>query len=372
MFKKLLSMWAIALLTGVSVMSQNAPGDVADLIGARASSGESALRNRGYRFVKREKGGDRSYANWWRSNTQTCLSVVTYDGRYESIVSVGAADCNQSSGGNWGGNNNGGQVNPPSWAKGTFYATGPRGEQITLTISNNGSVTANVNGGMSYGSFTRGNYITIGGSTSSVVRNGGGIATISTSDGQRIDYSKNSWGNINNNNNNNNAGGQISPPSWARGTFYGRGPGGEQITLTIGNNGSVTANVNGGMSYGSFTRGNYITIGGSTSSVVRNGGGIATVSTSDGQRIDYSKSSWGGGGNTDSTPASLNDLIGYRTAAGDSVTRNRGFRNVDTFRTGNSTYKIWWRRQSNQCVQVTVVDDQYLHINDIGSHPKCR
>jgi len=71
-----------ALLVGMgNVQAQDTPGDVSDLVGARASSGESQLRSRGYRFIKTSKGGDRSYSNWWRSSTRTCITVATFDGR---------------------------------------------------------------------------------------------------------------------------------------------------------------------------------------------------------------------------------------------------------------------------------------------------
>lgn len=391
MFKKLLSIGALTLVTGVAVLSQNAPGDVADLVGVRASSGESELRNRGYRFVKTEKSSGRSYSNWWRSNTNTCLSVVTYDGRYDSILAVTPADCNQSSGGNnggswggnWGGNSNGGQVSPPSWARGTFYGTGPGGEQITLTINNNGSVTANVSGGMNYGTFTRGNYLNLGGFTSSVTRNGNGITTTSTNNGERINYSRNSW-NTGNNNNSNNSGGWNGgwnggnegsrPPSWARGTFYGTAPNGTQIQLTINDGGSVTATIGGSPNYGTYSNGTLI-INGQASRLERSGDGFVTVSNGNGERIYYSRNTWGGGGNSGGSNEpmpNLIDLIGVRSAQGDAEARNRGFRIVDTSRDGNRVLKTMWRARSRQCYQVTVVDDQYLHVYDIQTHSKCR
>lgn len=78
------------------------PTDVADLVGARASSGETQLRNRGYRFVKSEKGEDRIWSNWWSRSKSVCLNVVTMNGRYNSIMSTPPSDCNQS-GSNGGG-----------------------------------------------------------------------------------------------------------------------------------------------------------------------------------------------------------------------------------------------------------------------------
>jgi len=363
--KKLLIACAITFVMPFAAIAQNTPADVSDLVGIRASSGESELRSRGYQFVKTEKSGDSSYSNWWRSNTRTCLTVRTFNGRYDSIVAVTLADCNQYSG-----SNNSDQVSPPSWARGTFYGTGPGGEQITLTINNNGSVTANVNGGMSYGTFTRGNYLNLGGATASVTRNGSGITTTRTDNGERISYSKNSWNNGGNWNNGNNSGGQVSPPSWARGTFYGTGPGGEQITLTINSNGSVTASVNGSPSYGSFTRGNYLSLGGATSSVTRNGSGITTTRTDNGERINYSKNSWGGGNNGGGY-VNVNDLIGIRASSGESELQNRGFRNTRGYKSSNKSYTIWWNGNVRQCIRVTTEDGRYSDIISTSDY-SCR
>ena len=372
--KRIFFLVLVVKLAVLSVAAQDTPSDVRDLVGARAAGGETQLVNRGYRFVKTEKAGDRIWSNWWKASSRVCLTVATVNGRYDSIVSAPPFDCNQSS--NSGGNN-GGQVSPPSWARGTFYGTGPGGEQITLTINNNGSVTADVNGGMSYGTFTQGNYLNLGGATASVTRNGNGITTTRTDNGERINYSKNSWNSGNNggnSNNGNNSGGQVAPPSWARGTFYGRGPGGEQITLTISSNGSVTANVNGSPSYGSFTRGNYLSLGGATSSVTRNGDGITTTRTDNGERISYSRNGWGGGNNGgwNGDRVDVSDLVGARASSGESQLQSRGFRNVDGFKTGTTSYTIWWRGRSSQCVQVATADGRYDSVMEIESHPKCR
>lgn len=78
--------------------SDQAPSDVRDLVGARASSGETQLRNRGYRFIKTEKGRERSYSNWWHSGRRVCLNVVTMNGRYDEIMTTHPVDCNRSDG----------------------------------------------------------------------------------------------------------------------------------------------------------------------------------------------------------------------------------------------------------------------------------
>jgi hypothetical protein len=117
-------------------------------------------------------------------------------------------------------------------------------------------------------------------------------------------------------------------------------------------------------------------INGQTSRLERSGDGFVTVSNANGERIYYSRSTWGGGGGGNSgnnePQININDLIGFRSAAGDREARNRGFKIVDTTVDGNRMLKTMWRERSKQCLQVTVVDDQYLHIYDIQSHRKCK
>lgn len=181
----------------------------------------------------------------------------------------------------WGGGGGGGSaVTPPGWAQGTFYGNAPDGSQIALTISSNGSVNASVNGQMSYGTFTRGNNLYIDGARSRVTRQGDGILTVRTDNGERISYSRSGNGG-------GDPGDQVRPPSWARGTFFGTAPDGSRITLTINANGRVTANVEGQMSYGSFTEGNVLSINGAYARVTSSSRGIRTVRTDNGEVINY-------------------------------------------------------------------------------------
>lgn len=350
----------LALAVGVftvSVPGQDTPRELRDLIGVRASSGESELRKRGYEFVKSDTGGDRVFTNWWNNSRRQCIIVGTANGRYASIVTAPAFDCNRNENNSGGG----GRFNPPNWAVGTFYGSGPNGERITLSIGSDGNINANVGGSMSYGNWGRSNTIIINGATSVVTRTNSGIATTRRDNSERIEYSRTPW-------NDNNAGGsQVSPPNWAVGTFYGTGPNGERITLMIGSDGNVRADVNGSMSSGSFTRGNFLVIGGARSLVTRNGDGIATTRRDNGERIEYSRNRWNSGGKVD-----VSDLIGVRASSGESELRNRGFRNVDNFSVSNTRYMIWWRNQSRQCLQVVVANGRYDAIDDIGTHPRCR
>lgn len=180
-------------------------------------------------------------------------------------------------GGGWQGNGTG--VRPPTWAVGTFYGTSPAdGAPITLTITANGQVTASVGGGQSYGVYTRGNMINIDGNRSRVYNSNDGLRTVSTSDGQTINYSRNFVGG-------GSYGGNV--PTWAIGSFIGSSPAdGSPIYLNISGDGRVTVGLGGGGSYGTLN-GTTLTIDGNTSTVSRRGNGIRTTSTSDGQQIDY-------------------------------------------------------------------------------------
>ena len=85
----------LVLVSASAVLAQNTPSDVKDLVGARAAGGQTQLENRGYTFVKTTEGDDRKWSNWWHAGKKVCLTVATVDGRYNSITSGPAFDCNQ-------------------------------------------------------------------------------------------------------------------------------------------------------------------------------------------------------------------------------------------------------------------------------------
>ena len=375
---------AMCFVFTVSLIAQGTPSDLRDLVGVRAAAGETQLRNRGYSFVRTYENNDRKWTTWWNSRNSACVTVTTLDGRYNSIVNSQPADCNR--GGGWGGGSGGGwgggsgnQITPPSWAQGTFYGTGPNGQQIQLTITREGSVTAVIGGNQSFGSFTRGNYLNMDGAIATVNRQGNGLVTTRNDNGERIVYTRGSggwdggsgggWGG-------GGSGDAIAPPNWARGTFYGTGPNGQRIDLTIASNGQVTAVIGAGQSYGTYTRGNYLNMGGATATVVRQGNGFVTTRTDNGERIVYTRSGGGwdggsGGGWGGGNYAQFDDIIGMRSSEAESELRSRGFRNVDSYRSGDMRYTVWWRSASRQCVQSTTLDGRYDSVVDIGSHRKC-
>lgn len=273
--KTLIYMTLILGMLSIPAFAQDTPRDLRDLVGARASSGESELRRRGFTFVKTEEGGDRKWSNWWNNRRNLCITVVTMNGRYNSIVDSPAFDCNRGNNAGGGGNNNNQQMNPPAWAVGTFYGSGPNGERITLTISNTGNVQADINGGMSYGIYITGNRFNINGAIARVTRQRNGILTTRVDNGEQIAYSRTTWG------------------------------GGNQ------------------------------------------------------------------GGNQGGNKVDVSDLVGARASSGEREMQSRGFRNVDGFKTGNTSYTIWWRRQSRQCIQVATANGRYDSLVDIQTHPRC-
>lgn len=70
--------------------------------------------------------------------------------------------------------------------------------------------------------------------------------------------------------------------------------------------------------------------------------------------------------------ARIDDLQGARAAGGMSELERRGFTQVDNFTSGNTRYSIQWKRDSRQCVQVTIAEGRFYDIRDIGQHPNCR
>jgi hypothetical protein len=92
---------AAALVTQpVSLTAQGLPGSVRDLVGVRASAGESAMETRGYTYISGTVREDRKIVYWWNPSTKECVRVTTFDGRFEKLAIVAKSDCNQKGGSN--------------------------------------------------------------------------------------------------------------------------------------------------------------------------------------------------------------------------------------------------------------------------------
>ena len=81
---------------------------------------------------------------------------------------------------------------------------------------------------------------------------------------------------------------------------------------------------------------------------------------------------WGGSGGSGGGWAEFADLNGSRAPGAQNTLRQRGFRNVDGFRSGSTAYTIWFRESSRQCIQMAVADGRVDSIVDIHNHPRCR
>lgn len=84
---------AAALIFTQTALAQDPAPGLQDLVGARGGSGEQALKERGYKFVKGEKSGSDSYTNWRNARTGQCITVRTANGRYQSLVTAPDFDC---------------------------------------------------------------------------------------------------------------------------------------------------------------------------------------------------------------------------------------------------------------------------------------
>ncbi|WP_395394569.1 hypothetical protein WBP07_04755 [Novosphingobium sp. BL-8A] len=73
-----------------------------------------------------------------------------------------------------------------------------------------------------------------------------------------------------------------------------------------------------------------------------------------------------------SDAVTVSDMNGWRASSADVELKNRGFTNVDAMQSGSTSYTIWYRRASSQCVQMTTAEGKTTDVRDIGTHPKCK
>ena len=66
-----------------------------DLVGVKGASGEMALKNRGYTWMRTDPSGSDVYSYWRENENGQCITVRTTDGRYASIAYAPASDCEQ-------------------------------------------------------------------------------------------------------------------------------------------------------------------------------------------------------------------------------------------------------------------------------------
>ncbi|SEL06979.1 hypothetical protein SAMN05216359_10538 [Roseateles sp. YR242] len=87
--------WILAMPAQAALAAP--PPDVADLVGARGSSGETQMQARGYSFVRASRVRDESWTFWWSDVQKACVAVSTVDGRYASLERVPETNCKAQS-----------------------------------------------------------------------------------------------------------------------------------------------------------------------------------------------------------------------------------------------------------------------------------
>lgn len=73
-------------------------GQLQDLVGVKASSGEAELESRGFTFAGSKQGEGKSKTYWWNAQDGSCIRVSTEDGRYAEIVDTKKKMCGQKEG----------------------------------------------------------------------------------------------------------------------------------------------------------------------------------------------------------------------------------------------------------------------------------
>lgn len=115
--------------------AQAAPGDLADLVGARAAGGETQLEARGYAFVTVNTVRDTKWSFWWSERQRQCVQVATTQGRYSAIQRVPGQNCQR-------GDSSPADNGPPSGRPGGPDAGDRFGPSITLVCFGGGSTPA--------------------------------------------------------------------------------------------------------------------------------------------------------------------------------------------------------------------------------------
>ena len=67
--------------------------ELQSLVGVKGGNAEPSLTRKGYTYVKGATGGDRIYSYWRQPRTGNCVSVETFDGRYQNITYAPRSVC---------------------------------------------------------------------------------------------------------------------------------------------------------------------------------------------------------------------------------------------------------------------------------------
>jgi hypothetical protein len=140
MARLLLSSAALAATLLVSAPLQARSADsLSDLVGARASGGESDLEARGWRSTESRKASGASFVYWWHPGRGDCVVVTTRDGRFSSILDARPSDCGQSESHHAGPYQGGGYENGGYQGGGSYGGRAP-----TVAMLSNGNLQVSV------------------------------------------------------------------------------------------------------------------------------------------------------------------------------------------------------------------------------------
>lgn len=96
--RKVLSAAVSTALVATPALARPA-NQMTDIVGARASSGESQLEARGFTHIVTNEGEyNTKHSYWWNSRDKNCLHVETYNGQYTAITDATRSDCHQGGG----------------------------------------------------------------------------------------------------------------------------------------------------------------------------------------------------------------------------------------------------------------------------------
>jgi len=79
---------------------------------------------------------------------------------------------------------------------------------------------------------------------------------------------------------------------------------------------------------------------------------------------DYGSGGWGNG--------QYGYLTGSRPERAEEALRQRGFRSVDDYPSGNTYYSVWYNVRSRECLQMAAANNRVSSVVDIRTHPRCR
>ena len=387
-FGKISLLLVLSTTFALSSIAQQTPNDLRGLIGIRASSGEMELQSRGDVFIKTGGVENRKWVNYWNGSRQQCIAVETANGRFSTIEAAPMVECGRGSSGS-GAN-----------AVTVYEDNDLRGRSQTFTdgryLNNRGQLGNLRNDRASSVEVPVGFSVRLcdaegsGYGLGTCLVFGPGKHDLPYTLDNRVSYV------------------EVSQILWGGGTGVEVGP---QVPANPGpgrNGVTVYDDRNFRGTSQSFAVGKYLHQAGQFGALRNDEASSVVVPTGlrvrlcenegaygygggrceeygfgrfnlryndDVSFIEVTRAStppiWGGGATGSILPVNVNDLIGIRASSGESEMRSRGFRLVDSLRSGSTTYTIWWRAQSRQCIQAATANGRYDSVTDIRNHPKC-